>query len=173
MKFILAAFIGLASVNAINKHNQQKLYENMNVQLSDDVTHGGNEYYSAGDQGMTPNGVEYVRTMPEQFNEDSDNKFMRKIIDEYALEQKTDKGQPSGIFKMDKKQTLNASKWLIAKVKKLEGKDKELDNYMKQYFQRTWEHFDVNEEGVLDALDMPAFMKYIASDQGIDLDSLA
>ena len=38
---------------------------------------------------MTPNGIEYIRTFPEQFNEDSDNKFMRKVIDQYALEKKT------------------------------------------------------------------------------------
>ena len=72
---------------------------------------------------------------------------------------------------MDKKQTMNASKWIIGKVKKIEGK--ELDNYMKQYFQRTWEHFDVNQVGMLDTLDMTAFMKYLASDQGIDLDAIA
>ena len=24
-----------------------------------------NKYYAAGDQGMTPNGVEYIRTMPD------------------------------------------------------------------------------------------------------------
>ena len=165
MKFVLAALLGLVSVQAINK-NQRALYDHINLQLADDE-----QYYAAGDQGMTPNGVEYVRTMPEQFNEDSDNKFMRKIIDEYALEQKTPKGQPSGVFKMDKKQTIAASKWIVGKVKKMEGKD--LDTYMKQYFQRTWEHFDVNETGMLETLDMTAFMKYICSDQGIDLDEIA
>ena len=168
MKFVLAAFIGLASVHAINRHNQQMLYDVMNVQLLDDQ-----QFFAAGDQGMTPNGVEYVRTIPDQFNDESDNKFMKRIIDEYALEQKTDKGQPSGIFKLGKKETLNASKWIIGKVKNLEGKEKELDAYMKQYFQRTWEHFDVNETGYLDALDMTAFMKYLASDQGIDLDAIS
>ena len=43
---------------------------------------------------------------------------------------------------------------------------------MKQYFQRTWDHFDVNNEGRLDALDMTAFMKFLASDQALDLDEL-
>ena len=130
MKLVFAALIGLVSVQAINR-NQKNLYDIMNVQLVDEENHD-NEFFAAGDQGMTPNGVEYVRTMPEQFNEDSSNKFMNKIIDEYALEQKTNKGQPSGVFKMDKKQTIAASKWIVSKVKKMEGKD--LDNYMKQYF---------------------------------------
>lgn len=41
---------------------------------------------------------------------------------------------------------------------------------MNQYFGRTWEHFDVNDAGMVDALDMPAFMKYLCSDQSLDLD---
>ena len=95
---------------------------------------------------------------------------MYQIINNYALEQKTDKGEPSGIFKMDKKATMNAVKSVIAQSKKLQGK--ELDDYANQYFSRTWEHFDVNKEGKLDVLDMPAFMKYVCSDQGMDLDSM-
>jgi hypothetical protein len=74
-----------------------------NVQLGDDETYGDKTYFAAGDQGMTPNGVEYVRTLPEQFNEESPNKFMKSVIENFALEEKNDKGQPSGVFMMDKK----------------------------------------------------------------------
>ena len=95
---------------------------------------------------------------------------MYQIINNYALEQKTDKGDPAGVFKMDKKATMNAVKSVITQSKKLEGK--ELDAYANQYFARTWEHFDVNKEGKLDVLDMPAFMKYVCSDQGMDLDAM-
>ena len=93
---------------------------------------------------MTPNGVEYVRTIPEQFNEESPNKFMKNVIENFALEEKTDKGQPSGTFKMDKKQAINLSREVVQKFKKIEGKD--LDEFMNQYFARTWEHFDVNND---------------------------
>ena len=71
---------------------------------------------------------------------------------------------------MDKKNTENAARTVVKVFKKLDGK--ELDSYIQQYFPRTWEHFDVNKEGKLDVLDMPAFMKYVCSDQGIDLDSV-
>ena len=57
---------------------------------------------------------------------------------------------------------------LVGKYKKLEGKA--LSDYMGQYFDRTWEHFDVNGEGLLDIGDMPAFAKYVVSDQSINLD---
>ena len=111
---------------------------------------------------MTPNGVEYVRTLPEQFNEESPNKFMRNVIENFALEEKTDKGQPSGTFVMDKKQAMALSKDVVGKKMKIQGK--ELDDYMNQYFGRTWEHFDVNHDEKIDALDMTGFEKYMLSD---------
>merc|ERR1711865_611970 len=66
--------------------------DSQNIQLRDDETYGDKTYYAAGDQGMTLNGVEYVRTLPEQFNEESPNKFMKAVIENFALEEKTDKG---------------------------------------------------------------------------------
>ena len=60
MKYILAIFLGLiATTEAINIHNRDNT-----------------KYYMAGDQGMTPNGVEYVRTLPELYNDESENQFM-------------------------------------------------------------------------------------------------
>lgn len=53
-------------------------------------------YFFAGDTNMMADGKEYQRQYPEEFNEDSPNKFMHHILVEYALEKKDDKGQPSG-----------------------------------------------------------------------------
>ena len=44
---------------------------------------------------------------------------MRHVISDYALEQKTKDGKPSGNFYMDKKQTLNAAKETIKKFQKV------------------------------------------------------
>lgn len=95
---------------------------------------------------------------------------MRSIYTKFALEQKTKEGKPSGVFKMDKANTKSVASQVMSRVKKLQGKD--LDAFVNQYFQRTWDHFDVNQTGYLDTLDMTAFMKYMASDQSIDLDGL-
>ena len=200
-KFVLIALLGLASVEAVQINsalshrriprdrrlletrddeleedaddnvspNDDKDDDVMNVQLGDEEING-ESFYAAGDQGMTPNGVEYVRVFPEQFNEDSNEHFMKKVIDQYALEKKNDKGQPSGKFFLGKKETMKLAQDVLGKAKKLQGKD--MDAYMKQYFNRTFEHFDVNQTGLLDALDMSAFCKYIASDQSLDLDEL-
>ena len=95
---------------------------------------------------------------------------MKNVIENFALEEKTGKGEPSGTFKMDKKQAMAASRDVVEKSRNIHGK--ELDDFMSQYFSRTWEHFDVNNEQLVDALDMPAFEKYLMSDQGVDLDAM-
>ena len=143
-------------------------HEHELLQLGDDNTDHSNEWFQANEIGMAPLGVEYIRSLPEIYNEDTQNKFMRIILTQFALEGKTVDGKPNGVFKMDEKHTKEAGKMIVEKYKKLDGK--KADEYMKQYFARTWEHFDVNQEGKLDASDMPAFMKYLVSDQSIDLD---
>lgn len=93
---------------------------------------------------MMADGKEYQRQYPEEFNEDSPNKFMHHILVEYALEKKDDKSQPSGQFLMNKKWTQVAAKEVLQKHKKMD--DAAADKYMNQYFGRTWEHFDVNDD---------------------------
>ena len=134
----------------------------------DDVDHS-EESFLAEEIGMAPLGVEYNRIIPEQYNEESPNRFMYLILTKFALEGKNADGTPNGNFFMDQKETKRAGKMIVEKYKKLEGKEEE--DYMKQYFDRTWEYFDVNNDNRLDALDMPAFMKYLCSDQSIDLDA--
>lgn len=134
----------------------------------DDVDHS-EESFLAEEIGMAPLGVEYNRIIPEQYNEESPNRFMYLILTKFALEGKNTDGTPNGNFFMDQKETKRAGKMIVEKYKKLEGKEEE--DYMKQYFDRTWEYFDVNNDNRLDALDMPAFMKYLCSDQSIDLDA--
>ena len=95
---------------------------------------------------------------------------MQRVIEEYALEKKKENGDPSGVFVLNKKMAMALGKEVIEKAKGI--KDKQLDEYVNQYFARTWEHFDVNETGTLDAIDMQAFCKYLASDQSLDLDEL-
>merc|ERR1712032_449084 len=41
--------------------------------------------------------------------------------------------------------------------------------YLGTYFKRTWDHFDVNKDGELGVESMPAFMRFLASDQTLNL----
>ena len=102
---LLALICGSYAIVLRSASTGREIYNDALLQLNDEEIDHSTEYYAAGDQGMTPNGVEYIRNMPAQFDEESSNKFMNKVIDEYALEQKTKEGKPSGIFKMDKNTT--------------------------------------------------------------------
>ena len=117
--------------------------DEQNVQLADiDIDHSG-EFFAANEQGMAPLGVEYVRTLPSQWDEQSNEKFMHKVLDEYAIEKKTATGTPTGIFRMNKPETMRLATVIITKTKHFD-KPAEADSYIKENFKATWDHFDVN-----------------------------
>ena len=63
MKNVCAIFLGLiASAEAINIHS------NIHSHTLDNP-----KYFLAQDAGMTPNGVEYTRVIPEMYNDESEN----------------------------------------------------------------------------------------------------
>ena len=74
-------------------------------------------------------GTEYQRKLPDNFSEDSPNKFMYLILTNFALEGKSEDGKPNGKFIMNKDLTNQAGKMIVEKYKKLEAKP--LDAYMK------------------------------------------
>ena len=43
--------------------------------------------------------------MPEEYNDESQNKFMNHIMTDYAIEERDEAGNPLGNFRMDRKQT--------------------------------------------------------------------
>lgn len=55
-------------------------------QLYVDIKDHSNEFFAAGYTGPTSNGQEYLRVIPEQYDDESPNKFMKGIIENYALE---------------------------------------------------------------------------------------
>ena len=108
----------------------------------------------------------YERVVPAKYADGGDS-FMASIIKNYALEGKNEDGSPNGKFYMNKARTENAAKEVLKTHKKLDGK--ELDDYLKQYFARTWKHFDINSDDRLEADSMPMFMRFLASDQTLEL----
>jgi len=103
----------------------------------------------------------YERVVPARFVDGGDP-FMFSMINNYALEGKNEDGTPNGKFFMNESITRQASLEILKAHKKLEGK--EAEDYMKQYFERTWAHFDVTKDGILDVDTMPQFMRFLASD---------
>ena len=85
----------------------------------------------------------------------------------YALEGKNEDGSPNGAFFMDEPSTRAAAGEVLASHKSLKGG--ELDSYLKTYFARTWAHYDVNKAGMIGVEVMPVFMRFLASDQTLNL----
>ena len=64
---------------------------------------------------------------------------------------------------MNQMVTMAASREVLHTHKGLEGKM--LDDYLRTYFEKAWNHFDVNRTGMVEVIKMPQFMRFLASDQ--------
>ena len=126
------------------------------------------DYFVAGDSG-TLGAAEYERVIPERFANDDDDIFMRSMIENYAVEEKTPKtdtdpgGAPTGHFWMTKSTAYAAAQEVLATHKGLRGA--ELNTYLDTYFNKAWGHFDVNVVGKIEVIKMPTFIRFLASDQ--------
>ena len=92
---------------------------------------------------------------------------MRSMISTYAREGKTAEGEPNGQFSLTEASTRAAAAEVLATHKKLSGAG--LKDYLNEYFPRTWAHFDVNKSGFIGVEVMPQFVRFIASDQSLQL----
>ena len=122
-----------------------------------------NVQFLPGDEGAGG----YERKIPDRFSADSDDLFMRSMIMNYAQEGKDKEGAPNGQFFMTEAQTKAAAAEVLGTHKALDGPAKA--EYLKTYFPRTWAHFDVNKAGMIGVETIPQFMRFLASDQTLNL----
>jgi len=144
MKFTLLALVSVASA----------------VRLADD-DHSG-EFFAPGEHDKMGGGG-YARAVPARFSADSDDIFMRSMINTYSLEGKNKDGSPNGQFWMDEASTRAASAEVLGTHKAMQGA--ELKTYLNTYFGKAWGHFDVNRSGKIEVIKMPQFMRFLSSDQ--------
>ena len=102
-----------------------------------------------------------------RFSGDDDDLFMRSMINNYAAEKKDDDDVPTGKFWMDAQAARRASVEVLGTHADLSGD--EAKNYLNTYFQRVWDHFDVNGSGFIEVEKMPQFMRMLLSDQYVQL----
>ena len=80
------------------------------------------------------------------------------MIVDYATEaHDQETGKPNGKFYVDKAKTKQASYEVLATHLNLKGKEAEA--HLKKYFETTWQHMDVNNEGKLEAIEINHFMR--------------
>jgi hypothetical protein len=141
-----------------HKPSKKSLVE---LEGDDEVDHS-NEFFLPGQHEMLGGGG-YERQTPARFAADSDDIFMRSMIEQYALEQKTKEGYPSGRFWMDEAATRAAAAEVLETNCKMAGAGK--TEWLNTYFGKAWNHFDVNRSGKVEVSKMPQFMRFICSDQ--------
>ena len=125
------------------------------------------DFFEARENGTGPLDKKYERVPPEHFSTGSDDLFMKSMIMNYAQEGKDKDDAPNGQFFMTEAQTKAAASEVLGTHKGLDGPAKA--EYLKTYFPRTWAHFDVNKQGMIGVETMPAFMRFLASDQTLNL----
>ena len=129
--------------------------EEENVQLEGD-------YFVPGFSGAI-GAAAYSRAIPERFSADTDDIFMRSMLNSYALEAKDKDGVPTGAFWFDEFAAKAAASEVLCTHKKICGA--ELQSYMDTYLSKAWGHFDVNQVGKIEVIKMPQFVRFLASDQ--------
>ena len=76
------------------------------------------------------------------------DEFTANIMKNYATEGVT-KGKPNGYFFITKDQAKKLAKEVVDSHLGMKGDDAKL--FLKKKFEETWEHYDVNNEGTIDA----------------------
>jgi len=161
----IAALLGCSQAIVLWTVKGQIAYE-----APDDLGYVQTQDWPASESGtLGPYG--YEREVPERFANDDDDIFMRSMINTYAIETNSagpdDKPVPSGHFVMDKASMKAAAAEVLCTHKQI-CKDNSA-TYMEKYFEKAWKHFDVNEQGAIDVIKTPQFMRLIASDQWMPL----
>ena len=128
---------------------------------SDDET---NVQFVPGDSGRASG---YTRVTPERFSADSDDIFIRSMINTYATEGENKDGSGDGVFTMTTAQAKAAATEVLGTHKKLTGAA--ADACLATYFAKAWGHFDVNNTGEIAGVRTPEFMRFLCSDQYMSL----
>ena len=112
-------------------------------------------------------GAAYDRVIPTRFTADSDDLFMRSMLNAYSVEVSDKEGVPTGVFIMDKPAARAAATEILATHKKMESSA--IEAYLNTYFDKAWGHFDVNRTGSIAVYRTAELMRFLCSDQYMSL----
>ena len=126
-----------------------------------------NDDFDAGPEGLGT----YDRDprMPGNFAgpDSGDDMFMWSMIKNYALEQATVDGKPTGQFVFKMPECRAAAYEILDTHMGLKGK--EAEDYLDKYLEKTFAHFDTANYGYIEADRMPGFFRYLTGNMQIDL----
>ena len=122
--------------------------------------------YQPGQSGKLGGGA-YDRVTPARFSADSDDIFMRSVIQNYAQEGATKDGEPTGVFTLTESSAKALAMEVLATHKQISGAAQA--TYLDTYWAKAWGHFDVNRTGSIPILYAPQLMRFLSSDQYMSL----
>ena len=122
--------------------------------------------FQPGQSGKLGGGA-YNRVTPARFSADSDDIFMRSVIQNYAQEAGTPEGVPTGVFTLTESSARALAMEVLATHKDIKGAAQA--EYLATYWAKAWGHFDVNRTGSIPILYAPGLMRFLMSDQYISL----
>ena len=85
------------------------------------------------------------------------------MIKNHSIEEATPEGVKSGKFIFNKSAARAGSAEILKTHLGLEGQ--KADEYMDQYFDKTWKHFDTAGDGKIEADRMPGFYRFLCGNQ--------
>jgi len=107
----------------------------------------------------------YNRKIPSNFDGpgSGDDQFMHETLKNHAIEEASPTGQPSGKFHVTKPYARNHAKEILETHMGLKGEKAE--SYLNENYDKTWDHFDVNKEGKVEAARMPGLFRFLTGNQ--------
>jgi hypothetical protein len=112
-------------------------------------------------------GAPYDRVIPARFTADSDDLFIRSMLNTYAVEVADKEGVATGVFIMDKSAAQAAATEILSTHKQMDGAA--ISAYLNTYFDKAWGHFDVNKTGSIAVYRSAELMRFLCSDQYMSL----
>merc|ERR1712166_349675 len=147
---IIMKFALIASVAAF-KLTGDKEEPDHSKEVFQPADHG--QLHTAGGESV------YERVTPARFAADSDDIFMRSMIEQYAQEHKNKDGSPNGVFTMSEGSArAAATESLTTNAKMGAGA---VGAYLNTYWAKAWGHFDVNRTGAIEVIKMPQLMRFL------------
>ena len=111
----------------------------------------------------------YDRQVPAHFSGpgSGDDQFMNSMINNYAYENATLEGSPTGDFYMNYGAAKMGAYEVIKTHLGLQGQPAE--DYLNKYFNKTFDHFDVNRTNKIEAARMSGFYRFLCSNDLLPL----
>ena len=89
------------------------------------------------------------------------------MIKNYAMEEATPDGHPTGEFYMNKAGAFMAAQEVVETHMGLKGEERAA--YLDKYFDKTWKHFDTADDGKIETDRMGGFFRFLCANMQINL----